>query len=262
MGRKIVVTSGKGGVGKTTIVAGLSRALATLNYTVCVVDGDVGLNNLDLVMNIESKVVYDLIDCMQAKCRIKQAIIKDTLLDTLYTLPAGKNFPSNVVVSFSEIVEKLASIFDFVLVDSPAGLDDGFSRAVDSCCEAIVVVSPHISSVRDASKTFTALLGKKNIVSSAMVANRIRGDLVASGKMMSHDDIRQLLGVKCLGVIPECDDYNVSSTFEFVCEDKNLINQAFMLLAKNLAKNQNLQLDYISKYTGIIGYFRRKLKGL
>lgn len=262
MGRKIVVTSGKGGVGKTTIVAGVARALASLNYSVCVVDGDVGLNNLDLAMNVENKIVYDLVDCMQAKCRIKQAIIKDDYLDMLYTLPSGKNFPTNVVVSFENIIEKLASIFDFVFVDSPAGLDDGFCRAVKSCSEALVVVTPHISSIRDANKTLIKLSGLDKIISSEIIVNRIRGDLVAGGQMMSHNDISKLLHCQCLGVVPESDDYNISSSINFVSNGKELINKAFIILAKNISNNQNLELDYMSKYTGILGFFRRKLKKL
>lgn len=262
MGRKIVVTSGKGGVGKTTVVAGIARALASINCTVCVVDADIGLNNLDLVMNIENKVVYDLVDCMQGKCRIKQAIIKDAILDTLYTLPAGKNMPINIVVSFGEIVNKLASIFDFVIIDSPAGLDEGFKRAVSSATEAIVVVTPHISSVRDASKVLTVLSSATNILASNIVVNRIRGDLVAGGEMMSHTDICTLLNESCLGVTPESDAYNVSSSLNFVCNSKEMLNKAFVIIAKNLVDGSNLQLDYTSKYTGIIGYFRRKLKGL
>lgn len=262
MGRKIVVTSGKGGVGKTTIVAGIARALASLSATVCVVDADIGLNNLDLIMNIENKVVYDLVDCMQGKCRIKQAIIKDAFLDNLYTLPAGKNLPINMVISFESIVQKLAGIFDFVLVDSPAGLEDGFKRAVKSCSEALVVVTPHISSVRDAGKTLTTLAGADNILSSFVVVNRIRGDMVAGGEMMSHSEIASLLNTDCLGVVPESDEYNVSSSISYASGSKDILNQSFIILAKNLIDGSNLQLDYTSKYTGIVGYFRRKLKRL
>lgn len=262
MGRKIVVTSGKGGVGKTTIVAGLARALASLNAAVCVVDADIGLNNLDLIMDIENKVVYDIVDCMQGKCRIKQAIIKDVVLDCLYTLPSGKNYPHNAIISFDSIVQKLASIFDFVIVDSPAGLDDGFKRAVKSCCEAIVVVTPHISSVRDASKTLTILSSAENILTKQIVVNRIRGDMVAGGEMMSHSDISSLLNCQCLGVVPESDEYNISSSFNFINNKQELMNKGLLTLAKNLLDGTNNQIDYTSKYTGLIGYVRRKLKRL
>lgn len=260
MGRKIVVTSGKGGVGKTSVVAGLARALAKLNATVCVVDGDIGLNNLDLLMNVENKVVYDIVDCMQGKCRIKQALIKDSVLDSLYTLPSGKNWPINIVLSFDTIIDKLASIFDFVIVDSPAGIEDGFKRAVKNCTEAIVVVTPHLSSVRDANKTLSLLSSHENLVSKVLVINRIRGDLVASGDMMNHKDIEKLLNTKCIGVLAECDEYNLRSSFDFVNNSENLMNKSLTLIAHNIIDGTFKLIDYTSRYSGIIGYFRRKLK--
>ncbi len=261
MGRKIVVTSGKGGVGKTTVVAGLARALACLNATVCVVDGDIGLNNLDLIMNVENKVVYDIVDCMQGKCRIKQAIIKDPFLDNLFTLPAGKNLPVGEVFSFDSIINKLASIFDFVLIDSPAGKDDGFKRASFSATEAIVVVTPHIASVRDASKMLTMLSADKSKIALSIVVNRLRGDLVASGDMMTHSDISSLLTAKVLGVLPESDSYNVASSLRFA-GDNDEFKQALMILAKNLIEGTFEEFNYTAKYTGVMGFFRRKLKRL
>ena len=166
MGRKILVTSGKGGVGKTTIVAGLAYAIAKYNYSVCVVDADMGLNNLDLIMGVENKVVYDLCDCMQGKCHIKQAIIKDERYDNLYTLSAGKSLPANVIYSFNFLMDKLASLFDFVLIDSPAGKDSGFKMASNACREAIVVATPHLSSIRDANKIITILYGDEKKTNS------------------------------------------------------------------------------------------------
>lgn len=261
MGRKIVVTSGKGGVGKTTVVAGLARALATLNASVCVVDGDIGLNNLDLIMNVENKVVYDLVDCMAGKCRIKQAIIKDDLLDNLFTLPAGKNLPITIVNSFDSIVNKLASIFDFVLIDSPAGKDDGYKRASLPATEALVVVTPHIASVRDASKMLSILSGDPSKVSVNVVVNRLRGDMVAGGQMMSHTDLQGLLNANVIGVLPESDNYNISSSLRFTSSSDEL-KQAFIIFAKNLIDNTYEQFDYTSKYCGVVGFLRRKLKRL
>ena len=259
MGRTIVVASGKGGVGKTTVVAGLSRALASMNSTVCVVDGDIGLNNLDLLMNVENKVVYDLVDCMQGKCRIQQALIKDGFLDNLFTLPAGKNLPKSATYSFQQIVKKLSTVFDFVIVDSPAGIEDGFKRAASCCFEALIVVTPHISSVRDASKVITMLSSDVNNLSKMIIVNRIRGDLVASGQMMNHKNIEQLLGVPCVGIIPESDRYNVSSSLQFLDSSQQIV-QGFKILAKNLINEQFEQLNYTQKYVGVLGYFRRKLK--
>lgn len=263
MGRKIIVTSGKGGVGKTTIVAGLGRALAKLNASVCVVDGDIGLNNLDLILGVENKVVYDLCDCMQGKCRIKQAIIKDEKLDNLYTLPAGKNMPLTVVFTFDSIINKLATIFDYVIVDSPAGKDEGFMRAAKSCDEAIIVVTPHISSIRDASKMINIFSAKNNCKDTMIVVNRIRGDMVASGEMLSHSDIVSLLNKKLVGIIPESDAYNVTSSFDkHKLFNKDPIFNAFTIFAKNLIDNANQEFDYTAKYCGILGLIRRKLKKL
>ena len=262
MGRKIVVTSGKGGVGKTTVVAGLAKSLAKEGATVCVVDADFGLNNLDLLMEVENKVIYDLVDCMQAKCRIRQALIKDSLLDNLYTMPSGKMLTSQVINSFSSIVSKLAEIFDFVIVDCPAGVDGGFKQAVNSCNEVLVVVTPHISSIRDASKVLVKVGALPHIVIKKIVVNRMRGDLVASKNMLGHKDIEKLLNADCVGVVPESDKYNMTSTVHFVVGEDDHFKEGFKILAKNLIDSTNIQLDYMSKYKGLVGYIRRKLKRL
>ncbi|MBQ8468580.1 MAG: septum site-determining protein MinD [Clostridia bacterium] len=262
MGRKILVTSGKGGVGKTTVVAGLARALASINATVCVVDGDIGLNNLDLLMGAENKVVYDIVDCMSGKCQIKQAIIKDSFLDNLFIMPAGKNWPSKQIFSFDCIVDKLASIFDFVVVDSPAGIDSGYSAASKPCREAIVVVTPHISSIRDASKMLSILSADNSKISVKIVVNRIRGDLVASGEMMSHRDISGLLNADLLGVLPESDRYNLSSSFDFAFGSKDELSAAFKILAQNIVDDKQVEFDYLSRYKGFAGLIRRRLKRL
>lgn len=258
MGRKILVTSGKGGVGKTTITAGLARALAYKNATVCVVDGDMSLNNLDLLMGVENKVVYDINDCMQGKCQIKQAIIKDKLLDNLYTMPAGKSYQTNHVVEFSDIINKLAGIFDFVLVDSPAGIDEGFKQCCKSCLEALVVVTPHISSLRDANKMLLTLAGDSTKSNIKVVVNRIRGDLVASGEMMSHSDIKKLLDCKLAGTVPENDIYNITSTFNFASKEEFVTS--FEVLAENILNDRENIIDFSSKYKGFFGMIKRRFK--
>lgn len=262
MGRKILVTSGKGGVGKTTIVAGLAYAIAKHNYSVCVVDGDMGLNNLDLIMGVENKVVYDLCDCMQGKCHIKQAIIKDENRDNLYTLSAGKSLPSNIIYSFKFLMDKLATLFDFVIVDSPAGKDIGFKMASSACGEALVVVTPHLSSIRDASKIITILSGDESKTNINLVVNRIRGDLVVSKQMLSYKDMQKILHTKGLGVLPESDRYNITSAFNFAFGSKDELSNAFDILAKNLLEETDEEYDYLSKYKGIAGFIRRKLRSM
>ena len=261
MGRKILITSGKGGVGKTTITAGLAKALACKNATVCVVDGDINLNNLDILMGVENKVVYDIGDCMQGKCQIKQAIIKDNVLDNLYTMPSGKNCCKNYVVDFTTIINKLAGIFDYVLVDSPAGIDEEFLTCSKACGEALLVATPHISSLRDANKMLLLLSGDKTKSNVRVIINRIRGDLVVGGEMMSHEDIQKLLSCKIAGVIPENDRFNITNTFDFLY-GKDELASAFEILAENIDCEKEKIFDYCSKYKGLVGMIRRKFKRL
>ena len=189
MGRKIVVTSGKGGVGKTTLTASLGIAIAETGKKVVLVDADIGLNNLDVVLAVENKVVYDVLDVISGKCRLKQALIQDVDNPTLYVLPSAKiqDSPLITACSFRNVVDALALNFDFVIIDCPAGIDNGFHRAVSAATEAIVVTTPHISAVRDADKVLSILSGYC-LMSVGLVVNRVRGDMVSKGEMMSAGD--------------------------------------------------------------------------
>lgn len=260
MGRKIAVVSGKGGVGKTTIVAGIGMALAKSGANVCLVDLDVGLNNLDIMFNIENKIVYDLGDCLSLRCRIKQALVQDPILQNLYILPSQKSGEEKFdSFQMQTLVDKLAEIFDFVIVDAPAGINDNFYLAAKSTTEAIVVVTPHVSSIRDADKAIGALkgLGKQNI---ACVINRIRGDMVARKEMLSHLQIESLLKIPLLGVLPESDDINIYSSFRFERISKGGLFLAFSTLAMNLRTDKKTIYDYDGKYRGFLGVIRRNLK--
>ncbi|MDD2445658.1 MAG: septum site-determining protein MinD, partial [Clostridia bacterium] len=152
MARKIVITSGKGGVGKTTICANLGVKLANLGFRVALVDVDIGLNNLDVVMGIENKIVFDLADVVSAKCRVKQALIQDDRYPTLYIMPSAQLDCKNIISGpqVKNVVDMLSSSFDYILIDCPAGVENGFHRAVFCANEALIVVTPHISSIRDA----------------------------------------------------------------------------------------------------------------
>lgn len=260
MGRKIAVVSGKGGVGKTTIVAGIGMALAKSGANVCLVDLDVGLNNLDILFNIENKIVYDLGDCLSLRCRIKQALVQDPILQNLYILPSQKSAEEKFdSFQMQTLIDKLAEIFDFVIVDAPAGINDNFYLAAKSTTEAIVVVTPHVSSLRDADKAIGALkgLGRQNI---ACVINRIRGDMVARKEMLSHLQIESLLKIPLLGVLPESDDINIYSSFRFDRVAKGGLFLAFSTLAMNLRTDKKTIYDYDGKYRGFLGMIRRNLK--
>lgn len=260
MGRRIAVVSGKGGVGKTTIVAGLGLALAKNGYSVCLIDMDVGLNNLDVLLGLENKVNYDLIDCIKGRARIKQALVCDSCFDNLYFMPSVK-YGEIDDVSYSEyqsLVSKLASVFDFVLIDAPAGSGAIYNLAVSGAEEILVVVTPNVVSIRDADKIISQIKATEKQVS--IVVNRIRGDMVARKEMLSHDQIESLLKTLVIGVIPENDDIHIYSSYKFskILKDESIV--PFVVLARNLKYDKPVIFDYLSRYKGLAGLIRRKLK--
>ena len=258
MARKIVITSGKGGVGKTTLCANLGMRLSSLGNKVVMLDIDIGLNNLDVVMNVENRVVYDLADVIEGKCRLKQALIQDLRYPTLYILPSCHLFSSSKINSYSikAVVEMLAETFDYVLLDCPAGIDKGFHRAIYSADEAIIVTTPNLSSVRDAAKVLT-LLSSYNLSKVSFVLNRVRGDLVLRGKMMDTNQICSLLKCDLLGVIPDDDSISTSLCTNY---NKTIGSDAFKMLAKNVHYNTNEIYDYTAKYRGFFGALKRSIR--
>ena len=178
--RKIVITSGKGGVGKTTVVASLGRALSDLGKNVVLVDADVGLNNLDVVMALEHKVVYDIVDVISGRCRVSQALIEDAE-SGLFILPSSSDNPLMTAQTFRNVIDSLVG-FDYVLIDCPAGIENGFHRAVSSAREAIVVTTPAVSAIRDADKVVSLLAGYQ-MQNVSVIINRVRGDMVSRGEM-------------------------------------------------------------------------------
>ncbi len=260
MARVIVVTSGKGGVGKTTITANLGMHLAEMNYRVCLIDMDIGLNNLDVVMNLEDRVVYSMLDIIEGRCRLKEALIQDDNYPLLYLLSSG-GLNQNLSIGIGEIkriVGEMHSIFDFVLIDCPAGIDAGFKRAVSLADEAIVVTTPHLSSVRDADKVVT-ILSSYNILSKRFIVNRARGDLMQDKIMLDVYDIGRALNIEFGGVIPE-DDHVISITSDNIKNNKLAINRSFSILAKNIVHNEKKLFDCTYKYKGIIGGIKKLLR--
>ncbi len=260
MGRKILITSGKGGVGKTTITAGLGMSLAKLGVSVVIVDGDMGLNNLDSIMNIESKVEYDLNDYLSGKCRLKQCLVEDENFPNLYILPVTREGQkSQYLESFSVLIDKLSKVFDYCLIDCPAGVEANFKMALSAVNEAIVVVTPHLSSLRDSDKVLSILDGA-GVCVAGVVANRLRGDLVVSKQMLSHMDIERLLGRRIIACVPESDIINIYSSFKFDAVIKSDMRLAFDFMAENLHNGDAKEYDYLTKYKGFFGGIRRLLK--
>lgn len=252
MARTIVVTGGKGGAGKTTVCANLGLALARKNLRVLLMDLDIGLNNLDVVMNVEDRVVYDLIDVVENRCRPSQAFIQDEFEPTLYVMPSCKIARRQVSSdAVKKVISRVSDSFDYLLIDCPAGLDVGFRRAAACADEAIVVVTPHLSGVRDADKTIAQLLSLGITVN--VVVNRVRGDLVAGGEMLSAFEVFSVLGHTALGVIPENDDVNCNLNL-------HARRKSFDVLADNLHNGTFDMYDCVSRYKGILGRFRRKAK--
>ena len=212
MGRVIVITSGKGGVGKTTTTANIGMALAQRNRKVVVVDADFGLRNLDLLLGLENRVVYTAVDVLSGQCRLEQALVKDKRRGNLVLLPAAQNRTKDSInpAQMRQLIAALTKVFDYVLVDSPAGIEMGFQNAIAAATEAIVVTTPEISAVRDADRVI-GLLEANNIKKSGLIINRIRPKMVAVNDMMSVDDVTEILAIPLLGVVPDDEKVIVST---------------------------------------------------
>lgn len=260
MSRAIVITSGKGGVGKTTFTANLGASLAALGGRVVVMDVDIGLNNLDVAMGVENKVVYDLIDVIEGRCRLKQALIQDRFVPSLFIMPSAHSYDKSAVTgqNIKLVVERLKETFDYILLDCPAGIELGFHRAVSAADEAIVVTTPHISSIRDADKVIS-LLKSYELKNIQVAVNRARGDLILNGDMLSADDVFALLKINPIGVIPEDDKvaYNTSTGRSVLVGEAA---KSFRFIAENIQYKRDLIYDCTSKYKGFLGSIKRNIK--
>jgi septum site-determining protein MinD len=211
MGRAIVITSGKGGVGKTTATANLGAALAMLGKSVVLIDADIGLRNLDVVMGLENRIVFHVVDVLQGRCTAQKALIKDRRVDTLYLLPASQSDDKDSVnpEQMRALIFELKASFDYVVIDCPAGIEQGFRNAIAGADEAIVVATPEVSSIRDADRV-VGLLAQQGIP-TRLVVNRISPHLVKRGDMLSQADVIEILALEILGAVP-LDEEIVSST--------------------------------------------------
>jgi septum site-determining protein MinD len=213
-GKVIVVTSGKGGVGKTTTTANIGAALANTGKTVCVMDMDIGLRNLDILMGLENRVVYNLVDVVEGTCKIKQALVKDKKLPNLNLLPAAQTRDKTAVNAdqIKTLVDELKTMFDFVLVDCPAGIESGFQNSIAGADRALIVVTPEMSSVRDADRIVGLLEARRDQFEDInLIVNRVRPGLIEANQMMSIDDICDILSVDLIGVIPDDEDIVIST---------------------------------------------------
>ena len=260
MAKKIVITSGKGGVGKTTVTANLGRALCDLGLRVALIDIDFGLNNLYVVMGLESRVAFDIKDVLDGRCRLKQALVQDRFRKNLYIL-ASNGLTSDSRVSGQNIklvIEGISPVFDYVLLDCPAGIDVGFHRAVSCSDEALVVTTPNLTSLRDADKVLSILKSYKPDF-TGLIVNRARGDLIAGEKMMYPKDIESALKTALVGVLPDEDDIFLTSGGGLKRGSQSA--KAYKMLAENVHKGSRKIYDVTDKYTGFFGSIRRSIKG-
>ena len=204
MGEVIVITSGKGGVGKTTTTANLGSALAMRGKKVVLLDTDIGLRNLDGVMGLENRIVYDIVDVIEGKCKLRQALIKDKRFTDLFLLPAAQTRDKDAINEdeMIRLTQRLKEEFDYIIVDCPAGIEQGFKNAIAGADRAIVVTNAEISSIRDADRII-GLLESSNIRNPELIINRIRPEMVKRGEMMDVEDILDLLSIDLIGVVPE-----------------------------------------------------------
>jgi septum site-determining protein MinD len=209
--RAIVITSGKGGVGKTTVTANLGVTLAQSGKRVIVVDMDIGLRNLDVVMGLENRIVYNLVDVLTGRCQLRQAVIKDKRLETLFLLPASQN--ENKTAVRPEQIQKLSAAlkkaFDFILFDCPAGIEQGFENAVAGANEAILVTTPEVSAIRDADRVIGLLQSRG--IEPLLLINRLSIVMVSRGDMIATNDVISILGIQLLGIVPEDEGIIMSS---------------------------------------------------
>lgn len=212
MGEVIVITSGKGGVGKTTTTANLGSSLAEAGKKVVLVDTDIGLRNLDVVMGLENRIVYDIVDVIEEKCKLRQALIKDKRFEELFLLPAAQTRDKTAIneEQMRNLTEKLKEEFDYILIDCPAGIEQGFKNAIAGADRAIVVTTAEISAIRDADRII-GLLESSEIKNPELIVNRLRPAMVKKGEMMEVEDIVDLLSVDLVGVVPD-DEYIITQT--------------------------------------------------
>jgi septum site-determining protein MinD len=210
--RVITITSGKGGVGKTTTTANLGVALAMRGKKVVCIDADIGLRNLDVVLGLENRIVYDLVDVVEGRCRLRQAMVRDKRFSDLYLLPAAQTRDKTAVQpgEMVRVCEKLRPEFDFVLIDSPAGIEQGFRNAIAPADEAVIVTTPEVSAVRDADRII-GLIEAAEKDSMKLLLNRLRPEMVRREDMLSIDDVLEVLAIDLLGVVPEDEQVIVST---------------------------------------------------
>ncbi len=266
MARVITITSGKGGVGKTTTTANLGTALAMRGARVAVIDADIGLRNLDVVMGLENRIVYDLVDVIEGRARLRQALIKDKRLPELFLLPAAQTRDKEAVTpeDMIALTNQMRSDFDYILVDSPAGIEGGFRNAIAGANEVLIVTTPEVSAVRDADR-IVGLVEAAEKGPPRLIINRINSRLVNRGEMLSMEEVVEILAIEPVGVVPDDETIVISTNRgEVAVFDQNSqAGRAFINIARRVA-GEDVPLMALTDQQGVLdrffGLFGRKAR--
>jgi septum site-determining protein MinD len=236
-GTIVTITSGKGGVGKTTATANIGVALASEGARVVCIDADIGLRNLDVVMGLENRIVYDLVDVVEGRCKLRQAMIKHKQFPELYLIPAAQTRDKTAVspVDMIQLTDKLRPEVDFILIDSPAGIERGFRNAVAPADDVLIVTNPEVSAVRDADRII-GLLEAANKGPGRLILNRVKLEMVRKGEMLSADDVTDILSIKLIGIVPEDESVVPASNsgVPVTLNENSRAGQAFRNIARRL----------------------------
>ncbi|MCW3491348.1 septum site-determining protein MinD [Dethiobacter alkaliphilus] len=264
MGEVIVITSGKGGVGKTTTTANLGVGLALSGKKVVLLDADIGLRNLDVVMGLENRIVYDLVDVVEGRCRSKQALIRDKRYETLFLLPAAQTRDKNAVSEeqMKILCEELKEEYDYILVDCPAGIEQGFRNAIAGADRGLIVTTPEVSAVRDADRII-GLLEAAELRDPKLIINRLRPDMVQRGDMMDINDILEILAIDLIGVVPDDEKIIVSTNKGepvVANENSSLSGQAYRNIVRRVMGEE---VEFLELYKNRSFFSRlKKIMGL
>jgi len=244
-GKVIVVTSGKGGVGKTTASSSIGAALAMEGNRVAIVDMDIGLRNLDVVMGLENRIVFNIVDVVQGRCKIEQAAIRDRRIENLFLIPASQSDNKDVLTSsgVARVCDELRTKFDYTIMDSPAGIERGFENSTVGADEALVVCTPDVSAVRDADRVIGLLYAKS--LTPRLIVNRIEPSRVARGEMLSHEDVLEVLSIELAGLVPMDEKVLISSNTgtPLVLQNDSKAGSAFRRIARRLNGEADLPIE-------------------
>lgn len=257
MGEVIVITSGKGGVGKTTTTANVGTGLAKMNKKVIMIDTDIGLRNLDVVMGLENRIVYNLVDVIEGKCRLRQALIKHKQYPDLCLLPSAQTRDKDAVTpeQMKELVDSLRSEFDYILLDCPAGIEQGFKNAIAGADRALIVTTPEVSAIRDADR-IVGLLEANEMKHMDLIINRIRMDMVKRGDMLKVEDVCDIMAINLIGVVPDDEQIVVSTNQgEPLVGTNTLAGTAYMNICKRIL-GEDVEFMNLDAKKGVMSAFK------